>query len=96
MSFSFRDHVALLTELLRRRLEIVDSIESRLLNVGGKDTARTRHRARLQQLLDSCFFNAPGLPPTAYPRLLGRRAATDIAADAPITAAMVEDGAELA
>jgi sialic acid synthase SpsE len=40
--------------------------------------------------------NAPGLPPTAYPRLLGRRAAKDIAADAPITAAMVEDGAELA
>ena len=40
--------------------------------------------------------NAPGMPPTAYPRLLGRRAARDIAADAPITAAMVEDGAELA
>ena len=40
--------------------------------------------------------NAPGLPPTAYPRLLGRRAARDIAADAPITAGMVEDGAELA
>jgi sialic acid synthase SpsE len=40
--------------------------------------------------------NTPGLPPTAYPRLLGRRAARDIAADAPITAIMVEDGAELA
>jgi sialic acid synthase SpsE len=40
--------------------------------------------------------NAPGLPPAAYPRLLGRRAASDTAADAPITAAMVEDGAELA
>jgi sialic acid synthase SpsE len=38
--------------------------------------------------------NAPGLPPTAYPTLLGRRAARAIAADAPITAAMVEDGAE--
>ena len=40
--------------------------------------------------------NVPGLSPAAYPRLLGRRAARDIAADAPITAAMVEDGAELA
>jgi sialic acid synthase SpsE len=40
--------------------------------------------------------NAPGLPPSAYPRLLGRRAARAIAADTPIVAAMVEDGAELA
>jgi len=40
--------------------------------------------------------NAPGLPPAAYPKLLGRRAVRDIAADVPITAGMVEDGAELA
>jgi len=40
--------------------------------------------------------HAPGLPPSAYPRLLGRRAKRDITAEAPITAAMVEDGAELA
>jgi sialic acid synthase SpsE len=40
--------------------------------------------------------NTPGLPPSAYPRLLGRRAARAIASDVPITAAMVEDGAELA
>ena len=40
--------------------------------------------------------HAPGLPPAAYPRVLGRRAVHDIAADAPITSAMVEDGAELA
>src|SRR5437763_687727 len=38
--------------------------------------------------------HAPGLPPSAYPRLLGRRAKRDITAEAPITAAMVEDGAE--
>ena len=44
----------------------------------------------------TAMSGAPGLPPSAYPRLLGRRAARDIAADAPITAAMVEDGAELA
>lgn len=40
--------------------------------------------------------NAPGLSPAAYPRLLGRRALRDVAADAPVTATMVEDGAELA
>jgi sialic acid synthase SpsE len=40
--------------------------------------------------------HTPGLSPTAYPRLLGRRATRDIAADAPITGAMVEDGTELA
>jgi len=39
--------------------------------------------------------NAPGLPPRAYPQLLGRRAARDITPDAPITAGMVDDGAEL-
>jgi N,N'-diacetyllegionaminate synthase len=40
--------------------------------------------------------NPPGLPPSAYPRLLGRRAARAIPVDVPITATMVEDGAELA
>jgi N-acetylneuraminate synthase len=40
--------------------------------------------------------NGAGLPPRAYPRLLGRRAMQAIAADVPITPAMVEDGAELA
>jgi N-acetylneuraminate synthase len=40
--------------------------------------------------------HTPGLPPRAYPELLGRRASRPIAADGPITAAMVEDGAELA
>ncbi len=36
--------------------------------------------------------NAAGLPPSAYPRLLGRRAATDIPADVPLTLAMVAAG----
>jgi sialic acid synthase SpsE len=40
--------------------------------------------------------NAPGLPPRAYARVLGRRATRAIVADAPITATMVQDGAELA
>jgi N-acetylneuraminate synthase len=39
--------------------------------------------------------NAPGLPPSAYPALLGRRAARDVAAGAPITAEAVDDGAPL-
>jgi N-acetylneuraminate synthase len=39
--------------------------------------------------------HAAGLPPRAYPRLLGRRAARDVAADTPIDVAMVEDGADL-
>ena len=37
-------------------------------------------------------INAPGLPPSEYPGLLGRRAACDIASGTPITAAMVEHG----
>ncbi len=37
-----------------------------------------------------------GLPPSAYARLLGRRASRAVAAEVPITTAMVEDGAELA
>jgi sialic acid synthase SpsE len=40
--------------------------------------------------------NAPGLSPSALPRLLGRKAARAIGRDVPITAAMVEDGTELA
>ena len=39
--------------------------------------------------------NDPGLPPSAYPALLGRRAARDVAAGAPITAEMVDDGPRL-
>jgi hypothetical protein len=78
MSFSFRDHVALVSEFLSRRQDIVDNIESRLLNVGGKDAARTRHRAHLQHVLDSCFFNAPALPPNLA-RLKGQLADAHIA-----------------
>jgi sialic acid synthase SpsE len=39
--------------------------------------------------------NAPGLPPSAYPAVLGRKAARDVAAGAPITAEMVDDGPRL-
>jgi N-acetylneuraminate synthase len=39
--------------------------------------------------------NTPGLPPSAYPTLLGRKAARDVAAGAPITAETVDDGSRL-
>lgn len=37
MTFSFADHLTLLSHLLDRQPEIADKIESRLLNVQGKD-----------------------------------------------------------
>jgi len=40
--------------------------------------------------------NPPGLPPAEYDRLLGRRAARDIPASAPIAATMVHDGPQRA
>jgi len=39
--------------------------------------------------------NAPGLPPSAYPALLGRTAARAVVAGAPITAEMVDDASRL-
>lgn len=40
--------------------------------------------------------NPPGLPPEEYPRLLGRRAACDIAGGTPVTAEMVRDESRVA
>jgi len=60
--FSFSDHVALLNELLARHQAIVDQIESRVLNVQGKATARNRSREYFDQVLSSCFYGTPGLP----------------------------------
>ena len=59
---SFSAHVALLTELLTRHQAIVDQIESRVLNVQGKDTARNRSREYFDQVFSSCFYDTPGLP----------------------------------
>ena len=78
LKFSFPDHVALLTQFLNRRQEIVDKIESNLLNVRGKDTSRNRNRAFFEHTLNSCFFNVPGLPPDLF-RLKGQLAATHVA-----------------
>ena len=62
MTVSFSDHVALLNELLTRHQAIVDQIESRVLNVQGKDTAQNRSREYFDQVFSSCFYGAPGLP----------------------------------
>ena len=59
---SFPDPVALLSELLRRHHAIVDQIESRVLNVQGKDTARNRSRDYFDRVFSSCFYDTPGLP----------------------------------
>lgn len=44
MTVSFPAHVALLNELLTRHQAVVEQIESRLLNVQGKDPSRNRSR----------------------------------------------------
>ena len=62
MTVSFSDHVALLNELLTRHQAIVDQIESRVLNVQGKDTARNRSREYFDEVFSSCFYDTPGLP----------------------------------
>ena len=59
---SFPDHVALLSELLSRNHAIVEQIETRVLNVQGKDTARNRSRDYFDRLFSSCVYDTPGLP----------------------------------
>ena len=51
MPVPFADHVALLTAYLDRRAVIVESIERQVLNVQGKEPARSRDRRRLETLL---------------------------------------------
>jgi hypothetical protein len=77
MAVQFSEHVALLREFLERRHEIVDRIDSRLLNVQGKDAWRIRSRAQLERLLDSCFFGLPRLP-DGLSRLNGQLAAAHL------------------
>jgi hypothetical protein len=78
VSFSFSSHVALLAALLARRGPIAEAIEGRLLNVQGKEISRSRNRAHFAQILDSCFFDAPGLP-RDLARVKGRLAAAHVA-----------------
>jgi hypothetical protein len=78
MTLSFPDHVALLSELLSRHHAIVEQIESRVLNVQGKDTARNRSRDYFDRLFSSCFYDTPGLP-RELSDLRGQLAASHIA-----------------
>ena len=78
MTLSFPDHVALLSELLSRHHSIVEQIESRVLNVQGKDTARNRSRDYFDRLFSSCFYDTPGLP-RELSDLRGQLAASHIA-----------------
>src|SRR5262245_28607549 len=78
MFVSFSEHVSLLSAWLDRRSLIVEDIEKRLLNVQGKATSHSRHRAQFEQVLGSCFFDSPGLPRTFLP-LMGQLASAHVA-----------------
>jgi hypothetical protein len=52
MTVSFPAHVALFNELLTRYQAIVEQIESRLLNVQGREPSRNRSRDYLGRQLD--------------------------------------------
>lgn len=75
---SFPDHTALLTELLKRHDAIVVQIETRLLNVQGKDTAPNRSRDYFDRIFNSCFYETPGLP-RALSELKGQLHASHVA-----------------
>jgi len=62
MTVSFPAHVALFNELLTRYQAIVEQIESRLLNVQGREPSRNRSRDYFERIFSSCFYETPGLP----------------------------------
>ena len=78
MTVAFAEHAALLARFLDRRGDIAESIEGRLLNVRGKDAARTRNRAYFERAFAACFFGAPDLPRDLV-RLQGQLAAAHLA-----------------
>jgi hypothetical protein len=78
MTGGFSSYVALLSQFLERRGEIVAHIEGRLLNVRGKDTSRNRNRDYFDHMFTACFFNLPGLP-RDLSRLKGQLAAAHVA-----------------
>ena len=75
---SFPDHVALLNEWLTVHQAIVEQIESRLLNVQGKDTARHPSRDYFDRIFSACFYDTPGLP-RALSGLRGQLLASHVA-----------------
>jgi hypothetical protein len=68
MAFSFAAHVALFTRFLDRRPQILEAIESRLLNVQGKEVSRAAARGDINQILSSCFFDSSLSPDLAQLR----------------------------
>jgi hypothetical protein len=76
--FSFSAHIALLDQFVTRRMEIVEGIEEKLLNVRGKETEHIRNRAHFGRLLNDCFFALRGLAPELA-RLKGQLAALHLA-----------------
>ena len=71
MAFSFAAHVALFTRFLDRRPQILEAIETRLLNVQGKEVSRAANRREFEQILSSCFVSVRGKmrsSPTFPPR----------------------------
>lgn len=73
MTFTFSEHVVLLTGFLDRHEGIAARLEDRLLNVQGKGNSQTRERAHLQRILEECFFDEAG--PDVPSRLRGQLAA---------------------
>src|SRR4029453_11081690 len=57
---------------------IADAIESRLLNVQGKEISRSTNHAHFSRILDSCVFESPGLPRDLV-RVKGQLAAAHLA-----------------
>ena len=55
MHNSFADHAGRLTRFLSHAPHIIEQIEARLLNVQGKDLARSPDRRRIEDILDACF-----------------------------------------
>jgi len=78
MTVPFAHHVALFDQFLTRRREIVDRVESQLLNVRGNEVTRSRDRRHFERLLNACFFDLPRLPPELA-RLKGQLAARHVA-----------------
>jgi hypothetical protein len=68
MSFDFEAQLHAVQEFLTARRPIVEALERRLLNVGGKPAARIRDRARFEEALVSCVCGA-----TADPRQTAAR-----------------------
>ena len=74
MIVRFADHVALLTAFVACRQEIIEQIESRLLNVRARDASLAGTREAFAHAFTSCFFDSSAVP-RALVQLRGQLAA---------------------